>query len=374
MTWLLILLLAGDIIESSETSKIQRKISLKREIVVGEAEIFSFGSLAIGDDSGRFFVLDPGNFRVLVYDDKGKETLRFGRVGEGPGEFKEPNNIALTPDGRIAVWDTGNKRMMLYDQQGKVKDNIRFELGIEHVISPFFLENGNILFTALFTDSDVQVSHRLMLYDKQMKHLKTFKQVGWAPLDFNRTGDPNFWVEFARVNFEAYSKGMPLGIPLGKGFLGLCTDKYEGTFHSESGEEQNKFRKTHKPKHFSDDLKETIYDQLWEEIMANPGINSFFQPNMKRKAMAAAKGGDIMPPLTCLFRVGSGFGTLFHYDPIKLEGKIDIFDEKGQFLGQTLHKGSITHIFGTKNHLYISGANEDENIVITRYRIQLEKP
>jgi hypothetical protein len=56
----------------------------------------------------RLYVVDARDAAVIRFDREGegwRETLRFGRRGEGPGEFSLPFSIAVHGDGGIAVLD-----------------------------------------------------------------------------------------------------------------------------------------------------------------------------------------------------------------------------------------------------------------------------
>jgi hypothetical protein len=56
---------------------------------------------------GRFAVLDRGDAEIVVLDTTGNPVRRFGRRGEGPGEYKDPVAIASLPDG-VVVWQIGS--------------------------------------------------------------------------------------------------------------------------------------------------------------------------------------------------------------------------------------------------------------------------
>lgn len=64
-------------------------------------------------DSG-VAVLDRQAKHIRIYDGSGHFVRAFGRGGEGPGEFKDPIEIALS-DAGLAVWDWGNRRVTTFD-------------------------------------------------------------------------------------------------------------------------------------------------------------------------------------------------------------------------------------------------------------------
>jgi hypothetical protein len=53
----------------------------------------------VDEAGGRIFVFDQDVTRGLfVFDHQGKFLYRFGNKGKGPGEFTEPNVLAISPD------------------------------------------------------------------------------------------------------------------------------------------------------------------------------------------------------------------------------------------------------------------------------------
>ncbi|MFO0973918.1 MAG: hypothetical protein U1A27_10835 [Phycisphaerae bacterium] len=59
------------------------------------------------DASGRLWVADTHYHRVIVYDREGVEQFRFGRRGEGKGEFIFPTCVAWDASGAIYVGEYG---------------------------------------------------------------------------------------------------------------------------------------------------------------------------------------------------------------------------------------------------------------------------
>lgn len=69
---------------------------------------------------GRVFVADTHYYRVIAYDEDGKELLRFGKYGEGPGQFIYPTDVEFGADGRIYVSEYGgNDRVQIFTAGGE---------------------------------------------------------------------------------------------------------------------------------------------------------------------------------------------------------------------------------------------------------------
>jgi streptogramin lyase len=57
--------------------------------------------------------------RVIHYDKNGKFIKSWGKLGTGPGEFRNAHAVALDSRGRIFVADRGNARLQIFDSDGK---------------------------------------------------------------------------------------------------------------------------------------------------------------------------------------------------------------------------------------------------------------
>jgi len=113
-----------------------------RFLEAGFEELYRVGSLQ-GDDwdtfgrvadvdfdgAGNLYVLDTQAARFMVVDLEGNPVRRFGRLGEGPGEFGGDAAPALTfavlVDGRIAVFDAGRRHFVVFGPDGKFERQIR---------------------------------------------------------------------------------------------------------------------------------------------------------------------------------------------------------------------------------------------------------
>lgn len=79
-------------------------IKLGPPLEIGRGELL-FGSVAsvCEDDSANFYVLDQREQTVLKFSPDGRLLMRFGRKGQGPGDFQSPGQIVFTSQGELAV-------------------------------------------------------------------------------------------------------------------------------------------------------------------------------------------------------------------------------------------------------------------------------
>jgi hypothetical protein len=78
----------------------------------GEGAIAGTPTIA-RDRAGRYYAatpFGPGGALVAVYDSTGRFLTRLGRIGDGPGEFRQPYVVAPMGDS-VAIFDAGTRRI-----------------------------------------------------------------------------------------------------------------------------------------------------------------------------------------------------------------------------------------------------------------------
>jgi DNA-binding beta-propeller fold protein YncE len=75
--------------------------------------------LAIGLN-GRLYVVDGGNFRVVVFDRDGKYLSSFGSVGKQYGQFARPKEMAIDRDGNVYVVDSAFGNFQIFNPEGEL--------------------------------------------------------------------------------------------------------------------------------------------------------------------------------------------------------------------------------------------------------------
>jgi hypothetical protein len=64
------------------------------------------------------FVADTGHHQIQAFDRWHLALASFGTFGSDPGQFSDPEGIAVAPDGRVIVADTGNDRLQVLTFEG----------------------------------------------------------------------------------------------------------------------------------------------------------------------------------------------------------------------------------------------------------------
>lgn len=80
----------------------------------GDGE-FKYPSCLSVDKAGHLLVCDSLNHRVQVLKLSGEFVTKFGVCGTGAGEFNVPVSTAVLSDGKIIVTDYNNHRVQIFE-------------------------------------------------------------------------------------------------------------------------------------------------------------------------------------------------------------------------------------------------------------------
>ena len=82
------------------------------------------------DADGRLYIRDEAgsSTRVVVVDGAGGLAAEFGRMGDGPGEFRDVAHMAARPGGGVVIVDDGHRAYLLFGPDGSFERAIRFSI------------------------------------------------------------------------------------------------------------------------------------------------------------------------------------------------------------------------------------------------------
>ena len=142
--------------------------TLVPEVSIGELdgpEEYLFGwifSIAVDDDR-NVYVFDYQAQHVGVFDSEGNHVRTLGRQGEGPGEFKRAEAIALLPDGRLVVRNPGNQRIEVFGPEPGQTEQWGYPAGGLHSGAPLYTDaNGRTFVDAPDRSEDDLVVHLIV--------------------------------------------------------------------------------------------------------------------------------------------------------------------------------------------------------------------
>jgi len=351
------------------------ELKLVQELTLGEDEndenqLFTMGARVAADENGTMYILDPGNGRVVVFDKDGGFVRTFGKKGQGPGEFQQPNEIVIH-DGQVMVVDTGARKLHMFDAEGAFQGEKALPPGFRRMISPAFFKNGHIAFTSIQTDAQNQTFYDFSMYDADLKPLKSYIRVEQPKIDWRNAQDPNFWVSFLKNQFESIGAGFPIHTGVGDDAVVLArTDRYRGDIIGQDGNVKIAFDKAFKPKPFTDEAKHATFERIWSLMSNNPMLGRNMTRQVFDRALAEAELPDRLMPLWSLFSLGGDrFATLANFDAHTSTGSLDVFDSRGKWLGSADYQGAAQYLVGQGDRIYAVGPNEEDNLIVIRYRL-----
>lgn len=148
------------------------------EIGISEGdENYIFGSIndVEVDKWGNIYILDQKMSRITKFDEKGKFILKFGKKGQGPGEFEFPEAMVLDSERMICVLSSG--KVCEFDENGRFIHQFPIRhYGIDIEIDA----EGNLI---LLGPSENKIFH---VYGKKGNHLYSFGEGFEIPEEFSK--------------------------------------------------------------------------------------------------------------------------------------------------------------------------------------------
>ncbi|MYF38128.1 MAG: hypothetical protein F4219_05070 [Gammaproteobacteria bacterium] len=77
------------------------------------------------DATGQLYVFDISTKRVYVVNQRGELRRTLGGPGEGPGEFRRPDGLAVMRDGRLVIADMGHLAYHVFGPDGQFERRVR---------------------------------------------------------------------------------------------------------------------------------------------------------------------------------------------------------------------------------------------------------
>ena len=141
-------------------------------VILKEKEniMFSYANKII-EHNNKYFILDKNSFSSIVsFKKDGKPIKKYGRIGQGPGEYVSPWDVDIDTTG-LYILDTKSKKVIHYSEEGSFLEERKI---------PFFadaikrLKNGNFVFNTtpdgtqqpslIYTDSEMNIVGKSLNY------------------------------------------------------------------------------------------------------------------------------------------------------------------------------------------------------------------
>jgi len=145
---------------------------------IGELEsddenlMFVFPIHAARDGDGNLYVLDSQDYCIKKFDMNGNFLLKFGRQGQGPGEFQYPMLLGTGGENRLIV-QCMDSTYQIFDLEGRYVD--RFTMGRYDGMFMKVLKSGNVVgYSMNIGGENNRENNILKIFDLEGKTLHQF--------------------------------------------------------------------------------------------------------------------------------------------------------------------------------------------------------
>ena len=334
---------------------------LEEELSIGSNEEGPYLFASIYDidyASGRFYVLDMRAPVLKVFDSSGIHLLDIGRSGEGPGEFRRPETVAVdTRNERLYVRDLSINRMNVYSLEGDPLDTWRFNVRFSGTF-PMMLTHEGSLYTAML--------HRNGYSMMKIENGGVLSDTLWVPEYEKRTQ----WITYGNASTHLpFTSQRIFGMgPSGTVFAGF-SDEY-----------RIELRRDNQTKYVIERTDSLIPVQTEEAAWHKDRLTASIHRRNPGWVWDGPKIPDFKPAFSSIvedhdgrlwvFRAGEG--VLTESEEWQEPTIIDVFDPNGRFLGNVTLPPGVSewpdpYISGD---LFIAQFNDEDGVpYLRKYRI-----
>ncbi len=367
--------MANQAIDNGRTPEISASLSNEMIVSIGAEdgashEMLGTNSCFAVSKENHIVVLDPAEYRVLIFNEDGQYQTSFGHKGQGPGEFQTPSEIAIDPQNRVWVFDAGSKAISIFKLDGTWLENRELPPSVVAVIAPFILESGKLVFTAVKLDPNFQQVYVLGTMGKTKASFQAITSLPTAKMDWSKMSEPGFWEHFLVTHFNAVGNGLPIASSLGNQFVVFNTAEFKGTCYSQNGKPLWSMTQQYKPRAFQQASRLALCETIYENIQSSGGpVGNMLNDAVFRSAYKKAELPEFMLPIDTLFQWDQGFGVLTNYDSQLQNGQINLYDKNGVYKYSGTYNGVDNVKLLSGNMLYTSGVNKDDIMTVQKHRI-----
>jgi len=348
----------------------RKRLVFTPELTIGIEEgdenyMFGNSIQVIADDQGCFYVLDWDRKRIQKYDPEGKYLFTIGRKGQGPGEFGNIWEMRFDSEGNIYATDIVNNRVSFFSTaDGQFKKQFRIEQNIGGVI---FLSN-----TKFYSVKSIQreesgvfkVDFLHGLFDENCQPVtELYLDKGGFQSPRRKNSRAEFLAEL--LSGSAYKPYVVSRVTDDERILMGYSETYEIKVHKSDGKLLQIIQKTSDPRKISREHEDFYFrHQVTDFLRSFPqdmSLTEEVRKHMKYPKYLPAYLGFIPMDNGWLFVV---------VDSLEKKSEIDLFDEKGVYIGQFESDIPALSLFFKSKKAYTVANVNDYNFV-QRYSYQI---
>jgi hypothetical protein len=135
-----------------------------------EDYMFSYPVAVNSDSKGNIYVLDYQECLIKKYDSSGVFMMRFGREGQGPGEFSNPSTMVITPQDEIYVGDYMSRKIEVFGSEGVYQKTMKVEFLYYFSVT----RKKDLIVGYQFYDEEGMGSYKVGKYDTERNKIVDF--------------------------------------------------------------------------------------------------------------------------------------------------------------------------------------------------------
>jgi len=324
----------------------------------GENYMFGNSVQVMADDQGNFYVLDWDRRRIQKYDPQGKYLLSIGRQGQGPGEFGNIWEMRFDNEGHIYATDIVNKRVSFFSTaDGQFKKQFRVEQSIGGVI---FLSNGKFFSTKSIQKEEsgvMTVDFQYGLFDEKCQlATELFLHKGGFESPRQRTSRAEFLA--AIMSGSAYKPYAISKVTDDERILIGYSETYEIKVFDRNGRLLQIIQKKSDPRKVSREHEDFYFQhQVTDFLRSLPQAAS-----LKEEIRKHMKYPKNLPAYLGFIPMDNGW-LFVVVDSLENTSEIDLFDEKGIYIGRFETDIPALSLFFKNGKAYTVTNIEDFNYV-----------
>ncbi len=332
-------------IHNGKTAKKPKTLQLTEEYRVGPEQgedTAWFGStLSVDvDDTGRAFVCDSGNTRVVVLNTDGSFSHHIGSQGMGPGEFQIITGLRVLNDNRVAVIETTGPQSKIhyFQPDGTFEKVIQPAFGVIFQgvnIDPSNRNVGGLYVT--FDQGSGSMSFVAGTLDLEFKPQITVRSSTRSTPDFARFGEGAYWSEYMGENFRLIKETAAVVFDREGHIYTAVIKNYSISIYDIGKLEPSLvITKEYDPLPNPPEEIEAFVEPTRDAVVSQlpPQLKGIVTEAVIKKAIELAEYPPVKQPVFGLIPIdGFGFAVVHDLDFRSKTQRLDLFSNKGVFFG-----------------------------------------
>lgn len=287
------------------------------------------------DGQGRIYIADPGENRVLCFDNNGKYHKTLVRQGQGPGEYESMMQFQVLNDGSFVGIDRA--QAMIYRDHHNANGSWRTTAENNIFLEWAQIANDGKYMAAFWVEMDLEARKRLFkvgILDKDLKPVKVHSLEKASMVDPAQLQSPSYWEGVLTEMFErTEAMGVSHASRDGVFYFGGKHD-YRIKRMTADGKVRE-WRHTYQPQVRSQNDLDALAERVTERIRSHPRLGKVISNQVVERALAKADLPPMKPSIFAITTTEKGLVIVVdRIDHVTRNTHATIFDPKGKMVGE----------------------------------------